>query len=197
MATESAGIDLSNLYSVIDKNNVQGLNLGVPAAAKELIKPWESREDEEKFVESNVDDQLMIHIPFIENVRIKSILLKVGRGDVAPRHLDIHLNHPNIVDFSDAETLQPHLKFALLEGETGVVEYPVRVAAFSSVHSLSLFFTNPDNDSSRVYFVGFRGDLRSVRRDGTTKLHVPASNAADAALGTKAETTANSRTTAR
>jgi len=198
MATELAGIDLSNLYSVIDKNNVHGLNLDVPETAKELIKPWENREDDEKFVESNVDDQLMIHIPFTENVRIKSILLKVGRGDMAPRHLDIYLNQPNIVDFSDAETLQPHLKLALLEGETGVLEYPVRMTAFASVHSLSLFFTNPDHFCSRVYFVGFRGDMRSVKREGATKLLVPAPTAADAAIGSaKAETKASSRTMAR
>jgi hypothetical protein len=34
------------------------------------------------------------------------------------------------------------LKLALLEGESGVMEYPVRVAAFASVHSLSLFFVS-------------------------------------------------------
>jgi hypothetical protein len=161
-----------------------------------LIKPWEDREDEVKFVESNVDDQLMVHIPFTENVRIRSILLKVGRGDTAPRHLDVYLNHPNI-DFSDAESLQPHLKLALLEGESGVMEYPVRVAAFASVHSLSLFFANPDNACSRVYFIGFRGDLRSVKREGTAKLQVPAPTATDAAMGTKAETKGSARPTAR
>ncbi len=103
----------------------------------------------------------MIHIPFMENVRIKSMLLKVGawyllsfsstvmslpvfegRGDIAPRHVKLYSNHPNIVDFSDAENLQPHLDLALLEGEIGVVEYPLRVAAFTSVHSLSLLFVS-------------------------------------------------------
>lgn len=139
---------------------------------------------------------------------------------MSPRHLDIYLNHPNI-DFSDAESLQPHLKLALSEGETSVMEYPVRVAAFASVHSLSLFFVgvlftnwwsgvsfpllrvqnhqaNPEYSASRVYFIGFRGDMRSVKRDATSMLHVPAPTAADAALGgTKAETKATNRTTAR
>jgi len=39
---------------------VHGLNLDVPETAKELIKSWENRDDEEKFVESNVDDQVSI-----------------------------------------------------------------------------------------------------------------------------------------
>ena len=99
------------------------------------------------------------------------------------------------------------------------MEYPVRIAAFTSVHSLSLFFVgvlfinlwgvtshflsffinqkNPENASSLVYYVGFRGDMRSVKREGVPKLLVPAPSAADAALGTKAETKAGNRPTAR
>ena len=63
-----------------------------------------------------------------------------GRGEVTPRHLRIYANHPTIVDFADAEATKPHLNMSLLEGETGVVEYPLRVAAFTSITSLSLFF---------------------------------------------------------
>lgn len=86
--------------------------------------------------------QLIIHVPFVENVRIKSVLLKLGRGEAAPRHLRIYANHSTIVDFAEAETTKPQLNISLLEGETGVVEYPVRVASFVSVHSLSLFFVS-------------------------------------------------------
>jgi len=59
---------------------------------------------------------------------------------VTPRHLRIYANHPTIVDFADAETTKPQLNISLLEGETGVTEYPLRVAAFTSINSLSLFF---------------------------------------------------------
>jgi len=57
---------------------VHGLNLTVPEDAKETIKPWDERESTEKFAESNVDDQLVVHIPFAQNVRIKSVLVKLG-----------------------------------------------------------------------------------------------------------------------
>lgn len=66
----------------------------------------------------------------------------IGRGELAPRHLRIYANHNTIVDFSDAEDTKPQLDIPLLEGETGVIEYPLRVAAFASVHSLSLFFVS-------------------------------------------------------
>lgn len=37
-------------------------------------------------------------------------------------------------------------------------------------------------DQSRVYYVGFKGDARTVRKEGTNKLEIPAANAADAPL---------------
>lgn len=159
----------------------------MPENAKEVIKPWDERDDNTKFLESNVDDQLIIHVPFVENVRIKSILLKLGRGEMTPRHLKIYANHSTIVDFAEAESTRPQLNISLLEGETGVVEYPVRVASFTSVHSLSLFFGDSvGGEGSRIYYLGFKGDLRSIKREVDSKLEVPAPNAADAPLTDRA-----------
>ncbi|PPQ67208.1 hypothetical protein CVT26_007281 [Gymnopilus dilepis] len=183
LASDLAGTDTSNLFRVIDRDNVYGLNLTVPEDAKEVIKPWDEREDNSKYLDSNVDDQLIIHVPFVENVRIKSVLLKLGRGEAAPRHLRIYANHSTIVDFAEAETTKPQLNISLLEGETGVVEYPVRVASFVSVHSLSLFFNNSvGGDLTRIYYIGFKGDARSTKREVNSKLEVPAPHAADASL---------------
>jgi hypothetical protein len=53
----------------------------------------------------------------------------------------VYANFPNIVDFSDADSTRPHMDIALLE-ETAVVEYPLRVAAFANVNTLSLFFVS-------------------------------------------------------
>lgn len=74
----------------------------------------------------------------LRNVLSSRIL--VGRGESTPRHLRIYANHSNIIDFADAETTRPQLNISLLEGEVGVIEYPLRVAAFASINSLSLFF---------------------------------------------------------
>lgn len=66
--------------------------------------------------------------------------ISVGRGEVAPRRLRIYANHPHIVDFSAAEDMKPALNISLLEGEAGVSEYPLRIASFASINTLSLFF---------------------------------------------------------
>ena len=60
------------------ENSIHGLNLTVPEDARELVKPWSERESTVKFVDSGVDDQIILHIPFTQNVRVRSILLKLG-----------------------------------------------------------------------------------------------------------------------
>ncbi|KAL5523076.1 hypothetical protein ACEPAF_1343 [Sanghuangporus sanghuang] len=180
---EVAGVDTANLFHVIDRDNVHGLNLSVPEDAKALIKPWDEREDTTRYADSGVDDQMVIHIPFIQNVRVRSILLKLGRGELTPRHLRIYANHSNIVDFAEAETTKPQLNISLLEGETGVAEYPLRAAAFANVHSLSLHFNEAVGEEvSRLYYIGFKGDTRQMQNSGLQKLEVPTENAADARL---------------
>ncbi|KAJ3747379.1 galactose-binding domain-like protein [Lentinula detonsa] len=199
VATDRLGGDNTNLWRCIDRDNVHGLNLADPDAAKETIKPWDQREDIEKFAESNVDDQVIIHVPFSQNVRLRSVLFKLGRGEVAPAHLRIYANHPNIVDFSEAETTKAQLDISLLQGEPGVVEYPLRVAAFASINSVSLFFSESvGGDVSRIYYIGFKGDIRELKKDKDSHMDVPAANAADAPLFDRLQDKASGQqTTAR
>jgi len=109
--------------------------------------------------------------------------MRLGRGEVTPRHLRIYANHPHIVDFADAEETRPQLNISLMEGAVGVTEYPLRSAAFANIHTLSLFFSEAlGGDMSRIYYIGFKGDTRSIRKDASSKLEIPAANAADAPL---------------
>ena len=105
---------------------------------------------------------MVIHIPFTQNVRLRSMSLKlgmsrrqhrcfreqlielpsIGRGEQAPRHLRIYANHATIVDFEDAEVTKPQLNVTLQEGEVGVIEYPLNTPVFANIHSLSVFFVS-------------------------------------------------------
>ncbi|KAF8484335.1 DUF1000-domain-containing protein [Gautieria morchelliformis] len=183
VSSELAGTDFANLYGVVDKDNVHGLNLDVPEQARHIVKSWDEREDTTKFADSGVDDQVIIHVPFTQNVRVRSLLLKLGRGESTPLRLRIYANHPSIIDFSDAESTRPQLDINLLDGQIQVTEYPLRVAAFANINSLSLFFSESvGGERSRIFYVGFKGETTSPRKDTTKKIDLPAANAADAPL---------------
>ncbi|KIM24770.1 hypothetical protein M408DRAFT_331600 [Serendipita vermifera MAFF 305830] len=173
--------DSTNLFQVVDRDKVNGLNLTVPEDAKELIKSWDMRENTEKYVDSGVDDQLIINVPFTQNVRLRSVLLKLGHGEWAPQRLRLYVNHPSGVGFDEADSLRTQLDIALLQGQSNVTEYPLRVAAFSNVFSISLFFSDAVGEEvTRMYYVGFKGDARQPTKDPNTHLDIAAEHSADA-----------------
>lgn len=92
---------------------MHGLNLVTPEQAKAVIKPWSEREDTTVYADSGVDDQvscvsgkrftsinddfpqMIIHVPFAQNVRVKSIILKLGDWcSFEPGESDLHSHHP-------------------------------------------------------------------------------------------------------
>jgi len=79
-----------------------------------------------------------------------------------------------------------------------VMEYPVKVAAFANVSSCTLLFSDSSGgEMSRVYYVGFKGEMRSPRRDPNTKIDIPAAHAADAPVDRLAEKAAGRQNTIR
>lgn len=51
------------LNGILLEESVYGLNATIPESVKDVIKPWNERDDEARYVESNVDDQVGL-IPY-------------------------------------------------------------------------------------------------------------------------------------
>jgi hypothetical protein len=49
---------MKNLSHSTLESSVHGLNLTVPEDAKEIIKSWDGRDDNSKYLDSSVDDQV-------------------------------------------------------------------------------------------------------------------------------------------
>ena len=56
---------------------------------------------------------------------------------------------------------------------------------------------SPSEETSRMYYIGFRGDTLVARKDLRSKIDLAAANAADAPVDKLAEKTAASQTTIR
>lgn len=53
------------------------------------------------------------------------------------------------------------------------------------------------DEQSRIYYIGFRGDMRSTKQSQTSELEVPAPHTSDASLVDKAANRAAQQPTAR
>ncbi|KAG8875844.1 hypothetical protein FRC20_002874 [Serendipita sp. 405] len=75
------------LWGMIDHQNVVALNV---VQQQSILKPWENRNDEEIYLESDADDQMIIRIPFTNSsAKLLSILVKAGPGEQTPAKLSL------------------------------------------------------------------------------------------------------------
>ncbi|CDO77919.1 hypothetical protein BN946_scf184727.g8 [Trametes cinnabarina] len=151
-----------NLYARIDRANVVALNAVDPEKGPAIIKPWDQRLDEETYVESDADDQLIVRVPFTGAVKLRALLLKAGPGNQTPAKVALFPNVENL-DFSDIADMKPVQEFTIPQGRD-VGEYHVLPAKFPNVTSITLFFpASQGTDTTRVYYVGFLGQWSEVR----------------------------------
>ncbi|KAJ3063369.1 hypothetical protein HK102_008499, partial [Quaeritorhiza haematococci] len=85
------------------------------------------------------------------------------------------------VDFDSVESIKPDQEWQLLT-DTGkkVPEYPTRIAKFTNVRNLTLFF--PDNfggeDVTRINYIGLKGEFTEMTRDPIITIYELAANPA-------------------
>ena len=149
----------NDLLPYIDLDGVTALNaVGDGGAARGIFKAWDKRLDREPCVESEEDDpQLIIRVPFVCPVKIKSFVLIGGGDGMAPSRAKFFINR-EALDFGDAEGAQAVQDWDLVEDPDGSVEYPTQFSRFQNVSVLWIFL--PDNhgaDHSLVSYIGLSG----------------------------------------
>ncbi|EGN99037.1 hypothetical protein SERLA73DRAFT_181814 [Serpula lacrymans var. lacrymans S7.3] len=165
-----------NLFTHIDRSNVVALNAG--GQGSEIIKPWDKRLDEEVFLESDSDDQLILRVPFTGAVRLRSLLLKTGPGDQTPTKVALFANEQSL-DFDDVNDKSPTQEFDIAQGRE-VGEYAVKTAKFSTLSGITLFFPAAQGaDNTRIYFVGFLGHWSERKNNPFITVYEAQANLAD------------------
>ncbi|XP_049799431.1 PITH domain-containing protein GA19395 [Schistocerca nitens] len=156
-----------SLYTKIDTENLECLNEKVEGSGKTVFKAWEDRLDYEKYVESDVDEELLFKIPFTGNVKLKGVIVIGGEQDMHPSRLRIYKNRPNM-SFDDVSA-EPDQEFELHPDQNGTLEYSIKVVKFSSVHHLTLHFPkNFGSETTKIYYIGLRGEYSEAHRHGVT-----------------------------
>ncbi|KAL0605137.1 Acyl-protein thioesterase 2 [Plecturocebus cupreus] len=167
------------LYLRIDLERLQCLNESREGSGRGVFKPWEERTDRSKFVESDADEELLFNIPFTGNVKLKGIIIMGEDDDSHPSEMRLYKNIPQM-SFDDTER-EPDQTFSLNRDLTGELEYATKISRFSNVYHLSIHISkNFGADTTKVFYIGLRGEWTELRRHEVTICNYEASaNPAD------------------
>jgi hypothetical protein len=105
------------------------------------------------YLESDVDPELLISIPFNDTVKLKSIVIfSAISPEQAPKNVKLFINQLSM-DFGDAETLQPAQEIELKRSEVvGGSKIELRFVRFQSVRNLHILVKDnqEDEETTRI-----------------------------------------------
>lgn len=130
------------------------------------------RQNKNKNKESDTDEQLLLHIPFTQKVKLSGIAFAAPAGSgKAPKTVRLFVNRPN-VGFSDADSTPAaqELKLAaadLEDGDGAGKTLPLKPARFTGVDVLSIFIEDNQGDEdttalTRLTLFGTAGETFDV-----------------------------------
>ncbi|KAK6121572.1 hypothetical protein DH2020_044683 [Rehmannia glutinosa] len=131
-----------DLLDFVDWSGVECLNQSGSHSLPNALKQG-YREDEGLNLESDADEQLLINIPFLQVIKLHSIVIK-GPEEEGPKTVKLFANrstnlHSNVNDFPPSDTAV--LSEDNLKGKPVIVKY----VKFQNVRSLTIFIE--DNQS--------------------------------------------------
>lgn len=157
------------LYQKVDTARLICLNEQRQDSLKDVLRPWHQRFDSAlPTLDSDVDPQLLICIPFVSPVKIKSICVVGGGDEENPSRMSAFIN-TEVMDFSSAENTKPVQSWELTRRNHSterLVEYPTRFTKFQNVNKLWLFVShNYGAPSTSIMYIGLKGEFTKHKRE--------------------------------
>lgn len=187
------------LNSKIDTSQVVCLNLqNSPDEISKLFKDSSLRYQLKPVIKSDADEQLILHIPFLNgSVKLHSVILRTNGTVYCPKTIKFFKNSRDI-DFDNVNDTRP--AFEVTHPEVGVayedddelmpeelvtesdfVEHYLPKHTFSGVRCLTIFIEDiyGDEEESHLHSIELRGEFTELTRDPVITLYELAPNPAD------------------
>ncbi|WVF70444.1 thioredoxin [Kwoniella sp. CBS 6097] len=136
------------------------------------------------YLESDVDPELLISIPFQDPVKLRSIsIFSAISPSQAPKTVKLFINNTNI-DFADAESLTPAQELDLTPEQVKGDKIDLRLVRFQNVRSLHILVKDnqEDEETTRIDSIDIYGTTAEKGSDQT-----PVNQPAEAAGGSMLE----------
>ncbi|KAF3987981.1 hypothetical protein FT663_04208 [Candidozyma haemuli var. vulneris] len=192
----------TSLNSKVDLPHVTALNLeNKPDDLQKLFKNGNSRYSLKPIIKSDADEQLILHIPFLNgSVKLHSIIIRSNGDKYCPKTIKVWKNNRDI-DFDNVESVKPlhsleHPNVGVnynedsdceeevpesLEDDADFVEHHVPRHIFTGIQHLTLFFKDIYGDEEQVHLhsIELRGEFTELSKDPVITLYESAPNPAD------------------
>ena len=161
----------TSLFQYIDLTHVTSYNTDARTCAQNVIKPWSERLNHDPFVKScDRDSDMILFIPFVSTVVVKSIVVVAGSEETCPRNVSLFVNRQDL-DFSNVHEIVPTQQFGLNYDASASYEYTTRLNKFQNVSSLSLFFYGAAAEFSRLNYIGIKGESLGFKRQAVIAVY--------------------------
>jgi len=147
---------------------VECLNQAVGHTITSAFKE-EPSEDDNSYLESDTDEQLLIHFPFTQAVKVHSLVIQSPKDGSGPRRIKLFVNAPTI-GFAEAADSDGTQSFDLTEDSIQEAKpITLRFVKFQNVNCLSLFVESNQNDDETtaikwIKILGYSGEVMDVSK---------------------------------
>mmetsp|Transcript_17635 Transcript_17635/g.49302 ORF Transcript_17635/g.49302 Transcript_17635/m.49302 type:complete len:170 (-) Transcript_17635:121-630(-) len=149
-----------DLLEHLDFNCVECLNQSDQHTWENALKKG-YRENEAVYLESDTDEQLLIHIPFNQVVKLHSIVIRAPSDGTGPKRVRLFINR-TALGFSEASDEAATQDIELSEEDISAGKpLPLKFVKFQSVRSVSVFIeSNQDEEeTTKLGTLKFMGSL--------------------------------------
>lgn len=125
-----------SLNANVDTQQLSALNESTAHTVRDLFK-----RTGDKYLESDCDEQLLLHIPMSQTVKLRALRFTTADSDKdkAPKTIRLFVNNRNL-GFDDAASLEAVQEIVLTEAQaSGSESVGVRFVRFQGVQVLSIF----------------------------------------------------------
>lgn len=154
-----------SLYMKVDLDSLQCLNEREDGSGKTVFKPWDDRFNQEKFVESDVDAELLFNIPFNGIVKLKALSIIGGENMTLPKEMRLFKNIPDMTFDNTEKEADQIFSFPNPGSEIVLLKFPAKATKFSNLSHLSIFFPDNGRETTKIYYIGLAGDFMQAQRE--------------------------------
>ena len=171
MCEHNCGIDHSleeipenSLFNQINLEDSECFNESEDNPLKYCIKPYNERHNS-KFLESDIDPELLIKIIFNNFVDINGIKI-LSTNEFCPREVKFFKNNESLT-FDDVGGMKPIHTITPNNNILTDVIYPLPPSKFSGLEVLYLYIENNlGGETTKINYIDFNGKINNLKKKG-------------------------------